>query len=431
MKENKVKMYGLLGRKLGHSYSSRIYTLLGNENYRHIELEPDELEKFLRGNIASIGGLNVTIPYKRDVAALCDKMSPVAASVGAVNTITVKDGRLIGYNTDVFGLIYAIRRAGIDLFNKKVVIFGSGGASATAVITSQHERAREVVVISRSGADGYNYETLNRHVDADILINTTPLGMYPSPGVAPVKIADFPLCKGAIDLIYNPIRTAFLMEAERLSIPRTDGLSMLVAQAVLSHAIFFDKATSDGVSDVATASLMPDIERVYKTLRTEAQNIVIIGMPGSGKSTVGALLAEISGRQLVDTDAMIVSSSGVSIPEIFATEGEDGFRRREREAVWEAGMKSGAVIVTGGGVVLDDRNYAPLHQNGRIYLLKRDISALERAGRPLSAGADLFAMERERSPHYEAFADASVENSAAPGDAARAIWEDYLENSCD
>lgn len=431
MKENKVKMYGLLGRKLGHSYSSRIYTLLGNENYRHIELEPDEIEKFLRGNIASIGGLNVTIPYKRDVAALCDKMSPVAASVGAVNTITVKDGRLIGYNTDVFGLIYAIRRAGIDLFNKKVVIFGSGGASATAVITSQHERAREVVVISRSGADGYNYETLNRHVDADILINTTPLGMYPSPGVAPVKIADFPLCKGAIDLIYNPIRTAFLMEAERLSIPRTDGLSMLVAQAVLSHSIFFDKTISDSVSEAAITSLMPDIERIYRTLRTEVQNIVMIGMPGSGKSTVGALLAEISGRELIDTDEMVVSTAGMSIPDIFAAEGEDGFRRREREAVWEAGMKSGAVIVTGGGVVIDSRNYASLHQNGRIYWLLRDISALEKTGRPLSANTDLYAMERERRPYYEAFADVRIENNAAPGDAARAIWEDYLENSCD
>ncbi|HPU17442.1 MAG TPA: shikimate kinase [Bacillota bacterium] len=430
MKENKVKMYGLLGRKLGHSYSSRVHTLLGNENYRHIELEPDELERFLRENAADIGGLNVTIPYKRDVAALCDKLSSVSASVGAVNTVTVRDGCLTGYNTDVFGLIYAIRRAGIDLLNKKVVIFGSGGASATAVATAQHEGAREVVVISRSGADGYNYETLNRHYDADILINTTPLGMYPSPGAAPAKIASFTSCKGVVDLIYNPIRTSFLMEAERLSIPRTDGLSMLVAQAVLSHSIFFDKISSDGLSEDTIQSLMPDIERIYKTLRTEVQNIVIIGMPGSGKSTVGALLAEITGRELVDTDEKIVSLAGMSIPEIFATEGEEGFRRREREVVWDVGMKSGAVIVTGGGVVLDKRNYAPLHQNGRIYWLMRDVSALERAGRPLSVNADIYAMERERRPHYEAFADASVENKAAPHDAARAIWEDYLENSC-
>lgn len=409
------RIFGLLGRKLGHSWSVPIHTALGCEGYRLIELEPEELEGFLRQ--PNIGGLNVTIPYKRDVMPLCDVIDPMAQAIGSVNTLTRRaDGKLYAFNTDAAGFCWMAERAGISFTGKKAVVLGSGGASLTAVACARQLGAREVVVISRSGEN--NYGNLDRHADADIVVNTTPVGMYPNTGVSPVGLTAFPRCSGVLDVVYNPRRTALLTQAEELGIPCSDGLPMLVAQAKAAEEHFFEKSIPDSEN-----------ERILAMLRQECTNIVLIGMPGCGKTTVGQALAGLTGREAIDIDQRIVERAGRSIPEIFAAEGEAAFRALEREVTAEVGKLSGKIILTGGGVVKDERNYAPLHQNGRIYHLLRDLNALPTDGRPLSRGADLSAMWVERAPLYARFRDAEIQNSGSVQDAAAAIWRDFCENS--
>ena len=413
--ENKV--YGLLGRKLGHSWSVPIHAALGCRDYRLIELEPADLPAFLRRE--DLGGLNVTIPYKREVMPFCDVIDPMARSIGSVNTLVRRaDGKLYAYNTDAAGFCYMAGRAGISFAGAKTVVLGSGGASLTAVSCARKLGAREVVVVSRSGAN--NYENLSRHADADILINATPVGMYPKTGAAPVDLALFPRCRGVLDLIYNPRRTALLLQAEERGIPRTDGLPMLVAQAVAAEEHFFK-------TSIPTA----ENERILSMLRRETTNLVLIGMPGCGKSTVGAALAQLTGREAVDLDQRIAARAGCSIPEIFASRGEAAFRELEREETATAGRDSGKILLTGGGVVKDFRNYASLHQNGRIYHLIRDLSVLPTDGRPLSQGADLSVMWAERASLYARFRDAVIENSGTVEETAAAIWRDFCEHSGD
>lgn len=410
-------VYGLLGRKLGHSWSVPIHEALGCRGYRLIELEPGDLAPFLRRT--DIGGLNVTIPYKRDVMPLCDEIDPAAAAIGSVNTIVRgADGKLRGYNTDIDGFDYMAGRAGIGFAGKKVVILGSGGASLTAQAAVRRAGAREVVVVSRSGPD--NYGNLDRHADADIVVNTTPVGMYPQVGAAPVDLTVFPRCEGVLDVIYNPRRTALLLQAEALDIPCSDGLPMLVAQAKTAEERFF-------------GSPIPDSEnqRILAQLRRDMENIVLIGMPGSGKSTVGQLLSELTGREAIDIDQRIAERAGCSIPEIFARGGEAEFRALEREETAKAGALSGRILLTGGGVVKTPENRAALRQNGRIYHLLRALEALPTDGRPLSQGADLAAMWREREPLYRAFQDVTVDNNGPAEDTARAIWRDFCEVSGD
>ena len=409
------RVYGLLGRKLGHSWSVPIHAALGNGAYRLLELEPEELAPFLRRN--DIGGLNVTIPYKRDVMPLCDAIDPAAEAIGSVNTLVRRaDGRLVGYNTDIDGFRYMARRAGISLTGKKVVILGSGGASLTAQAAARQEGAAEIVVISRSGPD--NYENLSRHAGGEILVNATPVGMFPRNGERPVDLAAFPALEGVLDVIYNPRRTALLLQAEARGIPSSDGLPMLVAQAVVAEERFFDRSIPASEN-----------ERILAQLRREMTNIVLIGMPGSGKTTVGAALARLTGREAIDLDQMIETAAGCSIPEIFAREGETGFRVREAAAAAEAGKRTGVILLTGGGVVKTAANYDALHQNGRIYQLARDLSLLPTEGRPLSQGADLHAMWRERAPLYARFRDAEIDNNGTVEDTAAAIWRDFCEHS--
>ena len=410
-------VYGLLGRKLGHSWSVPIHEALGCRGYRLIELEPGDLAPFLRR--ADIGGLNVTIPYKRDVMPLCDEIDPAAADIGSVNTIVRgADGKLRGYNTDIDGFDYMAGRAGIGFAGKKVVVLGSGGASLTAQAAVRRAEAREVVVVSRSGPD--HYGNLDRHTDADIVVNTTPVGMYPGNGAAPVDLTAFPKCRGVLDVIYNPRRTALLLQAESLGIPCSDGLPMLVAQAKRAEEHFFGKSIPDSEN-----------RRILALLRRETENIVLIGMPGSGKSTVGALLSELTGREAIDIDRRIADRAGCSIPEIFARGGEAEFRRLEREETAKAGALSGKILLTGGGVVKTPENRAALRQNGRVYHLLRSLEALPTDGRPLSQGADLAAMWRQREPLYRAFRDISVDNNGPAADTARAIWRDFCEVSGD
>ena len=409
--------YGLLGRTLGHSWSVPIHTALGCGNYRLYELEPEELPAFLARE--DIGGLNVTLPYKQTVLPYCDVVDETARAIGSVNTLVRRrDGRLYGYNTDAAGFCYLVRRAGMDAAGKKVVILGSGGASLTVQAMAKRLGARSVAVISRSGEN--NYGNLARHGDGEIVVNTTPVGMYPHTGAAPVDLRDFPRCSGVLDLIYNPRRTALLLQAEELGIPCSDGLPMLVAQAAAAEERFFDRPIPAG-----------ETERILARLRRDTQNIVLIGMPGCGKTTVGKALARLTGRELMDIDAAVEAVDGRPIPEIFAVDGESVFRGLEREETEKVGKLSGKILVTGGGVVKDPGNYPLLHQNGRIYQLDRRLDALARKGRPLSQNADLAALYAQRAPLYARFRDAVVDNNGGAEDTAAAIWRDFCEHSGD
>lgn len=406
-------IYGLLGQKLGHSWSVPIHRALGCRNYRLIELEPQELGNFLMAN--NIGGLNVTIPYKQAVMQYCDVIDDEAQAVGSVNTIVRRaDGKLYAWNTDLAGFRYMVRRAGKALAGRTVLVLGSGGASRTVQSVVRGEKGRPVV-ISRSGEN--NYENISLYADAEIIINTTPVGMYPHNGSSPVDLKKFPSCRAVLDLIYNPQRTALLLQAEKLGIPYGDGLPMLVAQAAAAQEHFFRRTVPE-----------EEIERLIAELRKKNTNIILIGMPGCGKTTVGRALAGLSGREAIDIDECIIRRTGKSIPEIFASHGEEAFRALERAETAEAGKQSGKIIITGGGVVKDIRNYDALRQNGRIYLLKRPLSLLPKDGRPLSQVTDLEELYRQRAPLYDRFKDVAVENCGSPEDTAAAIWRDFCEH---
>ncbi len=408
------RIYGLLGRRLGHSYSVPLHQAFGCADYRLFEREPEELESFLRGE--DIGGVNVTIPYKRAVMRYLDELAPEAAAIGSVNTVVRRGGRLVGYNTDAAGFLWMTDRAGIGLSGRKVVVLGSGGASLAVRYAAALRGAREIVTVSRDGAD--NYENLARHADADVLVNATPVGMYPDAGKTAADPAAFPALSGAADLVYNPLRTALAIRAEERGIPVTCGLPMLAAQARTAEELFRGETIPDEA-----------VERALGALVREKTNIVLIGMPGSGKSSVGAALAALTGREVVDTDALTARAAEDSIPGIFAERGERGFRILERAAVAEAGLLTGKILVTGGGAVLSGENYAPLHQNGRIYEILRRTEALEREGRPLSESADLEAMYRLRRPFYDRFRDAAADNNGSVRECARSIWRDFCENT--
>ena len=388
--------YGLLGEKLGHSFSPQIHRALAGYDYMLLPTPPEEVEPLLRGR--NFRGLNVTIPYKQVVIPLCDEVEPRAAAIGAVNTIVNRNGRLMGYNTDIDGLIYLARRAGVDMAGKKVVILGSGGTSHTAQAAARALGAGEIVVISRHGAD--NYENLSRHADAQVLINTTPVGMYPNCGQAAVDLSAFPRLTGVLDVVYNPLRTALILAAEERGIPCSGGLPMLLAQAWRAAERF----TGEDIPESR-------VEAVLRELTAAQQNVVLIGMPGCGKTTVGEALARRLGKTFVDVDGEIVRSAGMSIPDIFAREGEEGFRRRESQAVRAAGSRTGCVISTGGGVVTRWENLPPLRQNGVIVHLLRSLSALPSTGRPLSQRPPAEELWRQRSPLYAAFADCTADNN--------------------
>ena len=386
---------GLLGRKLGHSYSPMLHALLGDYEYLLYEREPDEVEAFIRRG--GWDAINVTIPYKKAVVPFLDELSEGARALGSVNTIVRRpDGTLFGDNTDVFGFTYMLRRSGVNPAGKKALVLGSGGASVTVQAVLRGLGA-QVVVVSRSGAD--NYDNLSRHKDARLIVNATPVGMYPNNGISPIDLAAFPACEGALDLIYNPARTAFLLQAEALGIPHENGLSMLAAQAKRASELFTGKSLPD-----------EDVERSIRAVEHTLQNIVLIGMPGCGKSTLARLLGERLNRPVVELDRLIEETAGLSIPEIFAAQGESGFRVLETQALREAGRRSGAILSTGGGCVTRPENYPLLHQNGRIVWLRRDVSLLPTAGRPLSQARSPEVIYRERRPLYERFADRTVDN---------------------
>ena len=392
--------FGLLGRKLGHSYSPMIFDLMGGYRYDLFEREPEGIGDLLKNG--DFDGINVTIPYKKEVLPYLDEVDPLALRLGAVNTIVKKGGKLFGYNSDYYGFLSLLLRTGIKPENKKVLVLGSGGASVT-VRAVLEDLGSKVVIVSRSGEN--NYENLDRHRDAALIINTTPLGMYPNNGVSPLDISRFPELEGVVDLIYNPARTQLLLDCEKYGIPGFNGLWMLVAQAKKSAEWFMDRQLPD--------SLLSDI---HEKLRDRMENIVLVGMAGCGKSTVGRNLAKETGKEFVDSDAEIEALAGKSIPEIFAQEGEEEFRRLETKVLAELGKRSGLVIATGGGCVTREENFPLLHQNGRILWLKRCPARLPTEGRPLSQKTTPAKLYEERKPMYKQFSDAAIDNDGTLGE---------------
>ncbi len=386
---------GLLGRKLGHSYSPQIHRQLGNYAYTLFEKEPQELEEFLKSG--DFTGLNVTIPYKKDVIPFLDELSPVAKRLGAVNTIVRReDGSLIGHNTDYFGFRYLVNRSGLDVGGKKVLVLGSGGASNTAVAVLQALGAN-VVIISRSGENHYGNLTL--HSDAAVIVNTTPVGMYPNTGVSPLDLGVFPRLEGVLDVVYNPAKPKILLDAEARGLVAMNGLGMLVAQAKQSAEWFTGCPIDDS-----------KITEIHDSLRRQMENLILIGMPGCGKTTIGILLAQRTGKKFVDADEALEQRVGRPITEIIPTEGESAFRQMETDTLAQLGKQSGLVIATGGGCVTQERNHPLLHQNGTILWLTRSIDKLPTDGRPLSQAGKLSEMFEKRRTLYERFADISVSN---------------------
>lgn len=400
---------GLLGQKLGHSYSPAIHGMLADYDYQLFEREPEQLEDFLKNG--DWDGINVTIPYKKAVLPYCAELSDTARRIGSVNTIVRRpDGSLYGDNTDAYGFESLVGKSGIDVRGKKALVLGSGGASVTVVAVLKLLGAESVTVISRGGED--NYDNLDKHADARIIANTTPVGMYPNNGQAAVDLAQFPQCEGVLDVVYNPARTALLLQAEKLGIPCAGGLYMLVAQAKRSSELF-------------TGSSIPDSEigRIEKVLSGQMKNIVLVGMPSSGKSTLAAALGERLGRPVYEADALIEQEADMDIPAIFARYGEGHFRALETEILSRLGKLSGAVISTGGGCVTREENYDLLHQNGTIVWLQRGTEKLDKTGRPLSLKNDLNEMYQKREPMYRRFADAAVDNNGS----VKATLEQILE----
>ena len=404
---------GLLGRKLGHSYSPQIHACLGDYSYELFEREPGDVEEFLK--FGDFSAINVTIPYKKTVMPYC-RLTDTAKYMGSVNTIIRQaDGSLLGHNTDYFGFTSMVQKSGLDVRNKKCLVLGSGGASVTAVAVLK-EMGANVIVISRNGED--NYKNLHRHADAAVICNCTPVGMYPNNGVSPVDLDLFPHLEGVLDMIYNPARTKLLLDAADRGLVAENGLWMLVAQAKEAAEWFLGRKLPEEL-----------IQFVYDKMRQQMENIILVGMPGCGKSTVGRLLAECIGKTFVDADAELVKYYESDIPSIFATEGEAGFRTKETAILEMLGKKAGLVLATGGGCVTREENYPLLHQNGTIFWLQRDLAQLPSEGRPLSQSTKMEDMFRIRKPLYESFADHIIDNNREPELTATeitAIWEGRL-----
>lgn len=399
-------MYGLLGEHLPHSFSPQIHLALGNEDYHLFEVAPDNLEKFMTEH--NFEGINVTIPYKKSVIPFLDVISPEAEKIGAVNTITVRDGKLCGDNTDYFGFVYMLEKSGITVSGKKTVVLGGGGASATVQAVLRDFGASEVIVVDLYAEN--NYDNLYLHYDGEVIVNTTPVGMYPNNLKSLVNLDDFKNLSGVLDVVYNPLKTKLILDAMERNIPCATGLSMLVAQAKKAHEIFFDTKLDTSIC-----------EKIEKILYNQMCNIVLIGMAGCGKSTVGNALSEKSGKELVDTDEMIVNTENKPIPEILAEKGEDYFRWCENVAVNLAGKEKSQIIATGGGVVTRKENYKPLKQNGIIVFINRDADLLPTNGRPLSQMHGVKALYEQRMPLYRKFADIEIDGNGTIDEVAERI----------
>jgi len=385
--------FGLLGEKLSHSFSPIIHGMLGDYGYDLIERQPDELQALFESG--EYDGFNVTIPYKKAVIPYMTELTDTAKRCGSVNTVVRRaDGTYLGDNTDYYGFSVMLRHSGIDVSGKKVLVLGDGGVAPTVREVLKDAFAGEIVTISRRGEN--NYENIDRHADAAVIVNTTPVGMYPNGGVSPVRVSDFPKLEGVLDLIYNPTNTEFMLQAKELGLRAEGGLLMLAAQAVRASERFLGCAYDEPATS----------EKIYEALFRSQTTVFLIGMPGCGKTTIGKTLAKATGREFIDTDLEITKNEGRKPSEIITECGVDEFRKIETENLRGVASKCGAVIATGGGIVTREENLRIMRQNGVIVFLERDISELATADRPLSAGGvDKLWAERERM--YRRFADAT------------------------
>lgn len=394
--------FGLIGEKLGHSYSKEIHNLIADYGYELREVKREELGAFMTERAFS--GINVTIPYKKSVMDYLDVISDDAKKIGAVNTVVNRDGKLYGYNTDFYGLKALLIHNGVSVRNKKVLILGSGGTSDTAYNVVTGLNAKEAIKVSRTKKDGFvTYDEAARlHSDADVIINATPVGMYPDDDGVPVNIGLFPSLSAVIDAIYHPLRTNLVSDAENRGIKACGGLYMLVAQAVYAAALFENKKPDENL-----------IDDVYGKILNDKRNIVLIGMPSSGKTTIGKALAARIGKRFADTDELIVGTTGKSIPEIFEKEGEKVFREIEKKVICDIAVNDGTVIATGGGVILDEKNVLALKRNGVIVYLDRKIDNLIATdSRPLSSNVDdLKKLYAKRKPLYEKYAEITIDDN--------------------
>ena len=388
--------YGLIGGPLGHSLSPEIHRRFGRYEYELLELSPDKVGPFLERR--AFRGLNVTIPYKEAVLPYLDRLDGRAAAIGAVNTVVNRDGVLWGYNTDFGGMAAALARGGIGIKGKTVCILGTGGTSKTALAVCRALGAAEVFRVSRTGREGaLRYEEAYERTEPElVLINTTPVGMWPEADGCPLEPGALAGLAGVFDAVYNPLRTRLVLEARARGVPAAGGLYMLVRQAALACALF----TGTPVAD-------EQVDRIYDALRRERENLVLIGMPGAGKTTVGRILAQKTGRVFVDSDEEIEGRAGMSIAALFAAQGEAQFRALEAEVVRELAGTGGRVIATGGGAILNPENVRRLKQTGRLYFLDRPLTQLEPTdNRPLGDTAEkLRRLYLERNPIYRAAAD--------------------------
>lgn len=403
-------MYGLLGEHLPHSFSPQIHNALGNPDYSLFEVEPQKLEGFMKEH--NFKGINVTIPYKKAVIPYLDVISPEAEKIGAVNTVTVRNGKLYGDNTDYFGFAYLLEKSRIKVDGKKCLVLGGGGASATVQAVLRDRSAKEIIVVDLNTEN--NYDNIYLHYDSEIIVNTTPVGMYPNNLKSLVNLDDFKRLSGVLDVVYNPLKTKLILDAEARKIPCSAGLSMLVAQAKKAHEIFFDTKLDTSVC-----------EEIENDLVMQMCNIVLVGMAGCGKSTVGKALAEKLGKTLVDTDEAVEKAENEQIPEIIAQKGEDYFRRCESKAVETAGKEKSRIIATGGGAVTRQENYNPLKQNGIIVFINRDADLLPTNNRPLSQLHGVKELYEKRMPMYRRFADIEIDGNGTVDEVANKIVKEF------
>ena len=407
--------FGLLGRTLGHSFSPRIHSALGNTNYELFEREPSQLQEFFAD--PELQGINITIPYKVNSLETCDVVDPRAERIGCVNTMVRKDGKWYGYNTDYDGFVFTLQHAGIDVAGKECIILGDGASSATVHVALEDLGAKNIVHLSRKTAPFYG-DAPNYYETAQIIINCTPIGMYPHNPANLIDITQFSKLEGVVDLIYNPRRTILLLQAEMMEIPHCDGLPFLVAQGVEAANHF--QGESFGTKE---------IEQILRDMRREKENIILIGMPGVGKTTVGKVLGEEMGRTCVDVDQELEKAIG-DISTYITEQGEPAFREKEAEMIAKLGTQTGLVISTGGGCVTVPKNFAHLRQNGRIYQLTQPVENLSTTGRVLSSGGldRLRELEEIRTPMYESFAQCIVEHHRNAPETVAAILEDFEAN---
>jgi len=409
-----LRRFGVLGERLGHSFSPRIHALLADYDYRLYEKSPGEVGEFLR--CGDFDGLNVTMPYKKTVIPFCAELSEVASRIGSVNTLVrMKDGALFGDNTDYFGFSFLLRKMGVDVSGKKVLVLGDGGAAATVRAVLGDGGAGEVVTVSRRGPD--NYENISRHSDAGIIVNTTPVGMYPGNGASPVELGLFSSCEAVFDLINNPLKTELILQAEDRGMVCAGGLYMLVAQAKRASELFLGRSSHSESHYVSAVK----IEKVTKEIERNVKNIALVGMPGCGKTTVGRSLASLTGREFFDTDELVVIKAGKSVERIFADDGEEVFRNLEEAVLCEVSKKTGCVIATGGGIVTRKANRRFLRQNSAVVFIERAPEELPDNGRPLSLSAGVDKLFKERLPLYDEWCDHRVAAREGLEETARAV----------